>query len=384
MSNCVKMIKKKSKGGVTMLVLLDKIIIFLLCFLPYFGKALSAADIYGILGAVIISCLCQALIPERPNCTALSPKKIMKTAAESLFSLLCIFFPALLPFLPLTVYEAVRTKDLAPLAFGGIALACSLANAPLSCLYPLILCLLAVYSCVKTLKNRELSEKNNRNRDDSAELQRIMSRRNRELRENLDYEVHITALNERNRIAREIHDNVGHLLSRSLLQTGALSAICPKDQTAMKTAIDGLKDTLDSAMNSIRESVHGIRDDSLDLKTEGKKILAPLSERFSVALDCDIGEDMPSKIKLCFISVMKEAVSNITKHSNGKKAKITLREHPSLYQLVVYDDGTSGCKAEMTEGMGLNNMRERAESVGGYFRISCEEGFTVFVSVRKG
>ena len=367
-----------------MLVLLDKIIIFLLCFLPYFGKDLSATDIYGILGAVIISCLCQALLPDRFGADAISPKKIIKTAAESLFSLLCIFSPALLPFLPLTVYEAVRTKDLAPLAFGGIALACSLANAPLSCLYPLILCLLAAYSCVKTLKNRELSEKNNRNRDDSAELQRIMSRRNRELRENLDYEVHITALNERNRIAREIHDNVGHLLSRSLLQTGALSAICPKDQTAMKTAIDGLKDTLDSAMNSIRESVHGIRDDSLDLKTEGEKILAPLSERFSVALDYDIGEDMPSKIKLCFISVMKEAVSNITKHSNGKKAKITLREHPSLYQLVVYDDGTSGCKAEMTEGMGLNNMRERAESVGGYFRISSDEGFTVFVSVRKG
>ena len=367
-----------------MLVLLDKIIIFLLCFLPYFGKALSAADIYGILGAVIISCLCQALMPERPQKKAISPQKITKNVVEGVFSLLCIFFPDLLPFLPLTVYEAVRTRDFVPLVLGGIALAAALSQAPLSCLYPLILCLLAAYSCIKTLKNRELSEKNNRNRDDSAELQRIMSRRNRELRENLDYEVHITALNERNRIAREIHDNVGHLLSRSLLQTGALSAICPKDQTAMKTAIDGLKDTLDSAMNSIRESVHGIRDDSLDLKTEGEKILAPLSERFSVAFDCDIGKDVPSKIKLCFISIMKEAVSNIIKHSNGKKAKITLREHPSLYQLVIYDDGTSGCKAKMTEGMGLNNMRERAESVGGYFRISCEEGFTVFVSVRKG
>ncbi|MDE7280666.1 MAG: sensor histidine kinase [Ruminiclostridium sp.] len=366
-----------------MLILLDKVIIFLLCFLPYFGKNLSAADIYGVLGAVIISCLCQALIPDRTPKNAISPKKIIKTAAEGIFSLLCIFSPALLPFLPLTVYEGVRTKDLAPLVFGGIALVSALAQAPFSCLYPLILCLLAAYSCVKTLKNRELSEKNNRNRDDSAELQRIMSRRNRELKENLDYEVHITALNERNRIAREIHDNVGHLLSRSLLQTGALSAICPKDQKAMKEAIDGLKDTLDSAMNSIRESVHGIRDDSLDLKTEGEKILAPLSERFSAAFDCDIGEDMPSKIKLCFISIMKEAVSNITRHSNGKNAKITLREHPSLYQLVIYDDGTANYAGEITEGMGLNNMRERAESAGGYFRISREGGFTVFVSVRK-
>ncbi|MDE6725613.1 MAG: hypothetical protein K2J79_08405, partial [Ruminiclostridium sp.] len=337
-----------------------------------------------ILGAVIISCLCQALIPERPHCTAISPKKIIKTAAEGIFSLLCVFYPALLPFLPLTVYEAVRTKDFAPLFLGGISLVSALPQAPLSCVYPLILCLLAVYSCLKTENNKALSEKNNQNRDDSTELQRIMSRRNRELRENLDYEVHITALNERNRIAREIHDNVGHLLSRSLLQTGALSAICPKDQTAMKEAIDGLKDTLDSAMNSIRESVHGIRDNSLDLKTEGEKILAPLSERFSLSFDYDITEEMPSKIKLCFISVMKEAVSNITRHSNGNTAKITLREHPSIYQLVIHDNGTTTYSGEITEGMGLNNMRERTESLGGYFRINCDEGFTVFVSVKKG
>ncbi len=366
-----------------MLVLLDKIIIFLLCFLPCFGKVLSALDIYGILGAVIISCLCQALVPERQQNGANPAKRIIKISAEGIFSLLCIFYPAMLTFLPLTVYEAVRTKDFVPLFLGGISLVFALPQAPISCVYPLILCLLAVYSCIKTLKNNGLSEKSKQNRDNSAELQKIMSRRNRELQENLDYEIHITALNERNRIAREIHDNVGHLLSRSLLQTGALSAICPKEQTAMKQSIDGLKDTLNSAMNSIRESVHGIRDDSLDLKTEGEKILAPLSERFSTSLDYDIKSEIPPKIKLCFIAVMKEAVNNITKHSKGSEAGITLREHPSLYQLVVYDNGKTNYKGEITEGMGLNNMRERVESIGGNFRISCDKGFTVFVSVRK-
>lgn len=366
-----------------MVVLLDKIILFLLCFLPCLGKVLSAPDIYGILGAVIISCLCQALIPERPQGGANPSKKIIKTVAESLFSLLCIFFPTLLPFLPLTVYESVRTKDTAPLFLGGISLAFALSQGSFSYIYPLILCFLSVYLCIKTRSSNVLSEKNKQNRDDSTELQKIMSRRNRELQENLDYEIHITALNERNRIAREIHDNVGHLLSRSLLQTGALSAICPKDQTAMKESIDGLKDTLNSAMNSIRESVHGIRDDSLELKTEGEKILAPLSERFSTALDYDIKSEIPPKIKLCFIAVMKEAVNNITKHSKGSEAGITLREHPSLYQLVVYDNGNTSYKGEITEGMGLNNMRERVESIGGNFRISCDKGFTVFVSVRK-
>lgn len=366
-----------------MLFLFDKIIIFLLCLFPQFGKTLTPLDICGILGAVIISCLCQALMPERSRENVNAPKKIIKTAVEGFFSLLCILFPTLLYFLPLTVYESVRTRDVIPLFLGGISLVFTLSQGSFSYIYPLILCFLAIYLCIKTLNNKELSEKNKQSRDDSTELQKIMSRRNRELQENLDYEIHITALNERNRIAREIHDNVGHLLSRSLLQTGALSAICPKDQTAMKQSIDGLKDTLNSAMNSIRESVHGIRDDSLDLKNEGEKILAPLSEKFSTALDYDITGEMPPKIKLCFISVMKEAVNNITKHSSGDRAGITLREHPYLYQLVVYDNGKTSYKGEITEGMGLNSMRERVESIGGNFRISCDKGFTVFVSVRK-
>lgn len=366
-----------------MLFLFDKIIIFLLCLFPHLGTKLSSITVCGILGAVIISCLCQAMMPEGSQENVDPPKKIIKTAAESVFSLLCIFFPPLTSFLPLTVYEAVRTRDIIPLFLGGISLVLALSRDSFSFAYPLLLCFLAVYSCLKALNSKSLWEKNKQSRDDSAELQKIMSRRNRELQENLDYEIHITALNERNRIAREIHDNVGHLLSRSLLQTGALSAVCPKEQRAMKESIDGLKDTLNSAMNSIRESVHGIRDDSLDVKTEGEKILAPLSERFSTSLDYDITSEMPSKIKLCFISVMKEAVSNITKHSNGSRAEITLREHPYLYQLVVYDNGKTSYKGEITEGMGLNDMRERTESIGGYFRISCDKGFTVFVSVRK-
>lgn len=366
-----------------MLFLFDKIIIFLLCLFPYFGAELSPLDICGILGAVIISCLCQAMTPEPKEKNANAPKGIIKTAAESVFSLLCIFYPPLIAFLPLTVYESVRTRDIAPLFLGGISLIFALSQGSFPCAYPLSLCFLAVYACIKSLHNKDLWEKNRQWRDDSTELQKIMIRRNRELQENLDYEIRITALNERNRIAREIHDNVGHLLSRSLLQTGALSAVCPKEQKAMKQSIDGLKDTLNSAMNSIRESVHGIRDDSLDLKTEGEKILAPLSEKFSTALDYDITSEMPPKIKLCFISIMKEAVNNIIKHSSGDRAKITLREHPYLYQLVISDNGKTGYKGEMTEGMGLNSMRERAESIGGYFRISCDKGFTVFVSVKK-
>ncbi len=366
-----------------MLYLTDKTVIFALCVFSLLNKSIATTDILAVLGSVTVACLCQALMPNLEQKGLNARIKILKNFAEGSYSALCVFFPALLPFLPLTVYEAVRTMDILPIILGSISIVLAVFRNPFSAVYPLMICLLAALSCLKTLNNQKLWEKTKRSRDSGAELERVMNRRNRELRENLEYEVHITALNERNRIAREIHDNVGHLLSRSLLQTGALYTVCPKEQTDMRAAIEGLRDTLNSAMNSIRESVHGIRDDSLDLKTEGAKILAPLAGKFSVSFDYDIIEEIPPKIKLCFISIMKEAVSNIVRHSSGNKAAVTLREHPSLYQLIISDNGTTAAGGRITEGMGLNDMRERAESIGGNFRISFDKGFTVFVAIRK-
>ncbi len=197
----------------------------------------------------------------------------------------------------------------------------------------------------------------------------------------MEYELKINTLNERNRIAREIHDNVGHILTRSLLGTGALIAVCPKEQKELREGLIVLKDNLNSAMESIRKSVHDIRDDSLDLKIILDKITADLRKRFKTELIYDIKGEMPAKIKTAFTAILKEAVSNILRHSSGDKVQITVREHPALYQLIIYNNGSGG-KVSGT-GMGLDDMRQRAEELNGIFRVDSEKGFTVFVSVKK-
>lgn len=368
-----------------MIFLIDKLVIFALCFGPLMGKEASSADICALLLSMTISCLGQTLSEKKSGAGSRRWQKILKYAIEALYCFICFFSPPFLAFLPLIAYETVRTRDYPPMIFCGIVLVFSVLQGGFNATHPVLLCLLAVFACIKTLMIREVNLQNKKNRDDSAELERIMRLRNRELEENLQYEIHINTLKERNRIAREIHDNVGHLLSRSLLQTGALSAVCPKDQTALKSGLEDLKDSLNGAMNSIRESVHGICDDSFDMKNEAEKIIMPLAANFSVEFDFDISGEIPTKIKLCFISILKEAVNNIIRHSSGSKASVILREHPSMYQLIVSDNGKSEFSkgAERTEGMGLSSMEERARSVGGIFRINSEKGFTVFVSVRK-
>ncbi len=100
-------------------------------------------------------------------------------------------------------------------------------------------------------------------RDDSTELKLVMQKRQKELLEKQDYEIHLATLQERNRIAREIHDNVGHMLSRSILQMGALLTIHKEEP--LHEQLSTVNATLGEAMNNIRESVHDLHNESLDL-----------------------------------------------------------------------------------------------------------------------
>lgn len=109
------------------------------------------------------------------------------------------------------------------------------------------------------------------------------------------------------------------MLTRSILQLGALSVI-NKDETVGE-AINDLSGTLNTAMTSIRSSVHDLHDDSIALKPAVEDCIRPLKDRFAVSCDYDFSERMSRDVKLCFIGVIKEALSNTAKHSNGDSIK---------------------------------------------------------------
>src|SRR5690606_14610822 len=88
------------------------------------------------------------------------------------------------------------------------------------------------------------------------------------------------------------------------------------------------------------------------------------------------------KLKQTFIFIVKEALSNIMKHSNATYASVILREHPALYQLIIRDNGK--VKSYSTDdGLGLRNMIDRVRSLNGNINIMTENGFEIFISVPK-
>lgn len=221
-------------------------------------------------------------------------------------------------------------------------------------------------------------------RDASMEHDMLMEQMNHQLIEKQNAQIYNATLKERNRIAREIHDNVGHMITRSILQVGAIGVINTDER--LKEPIADLKSTLDTAMDSMRKSVHDLYDESVDLRQALAK-LKPTDSAFAFSLEYDCEDDVSRDVKYAFIAIAKEAVNNAVKHSNGDEIRIIVREHPAFYQLEIMDNGTSADERSLTgetgDGIGIKNIKERVAAIGGTMRIKADDGFMIFVTLMK-
>lgn len=368
--------------------LTDRIVILLLC---------SAGILSGISAPFVFSeplkvvaLLCIIIVSAIGEICSKDKKTILFTISAFVYCLLGIQFREFVFFVPIIVYEAAYSK-----CYIGFAAAISLImsrlvmdfrNMPLTLgnaslyAYISIISVAAVLIAMRSSKIRELHEKILMTRDNAAEQSNNLITQNKQLIASQDSEIHIATLKERNRIAREIHDNVGHLLTRTILQMGAVCIINKDEQ--LKEPLESIKDTLDNAMTTIRKSVHDLHDDSIDLKSSLKEAIAPLGENYTVHFDYDASNTIEPKVKYCFIAVVKEAVNNIIKHSDATEVRIIVRDHPKFTTLLVEDNGTN---AKLNQsGIGLQNIRDRVDSLGGIANISAEKtGFRIFISIVK-
>lgn len=127
-----------------------------------------------------------------------------------------------------SLFKAKKNKEqfISVITLIGILNIFLLKNKELFYIYYIILSyFISIIMAVKTRRLLDKSLELQTVRDDSAERNNSLSIRNKYLLDNQENQIHIATLSERNRIAREIHDNVGHLLSRSILQVGACIAI---------------------------------------------------------------------------------------------------------------------------------------------------------------
>ncbi len=220
----------------------------------------------------------------------------------------------------------------------------------------------------------------------------LSMRRQDELSQNMDMQIRNATLAERNRIAREIHDNVGHMLTRAVVQLQAISVINQDEKT--KPYLESVNNTVNEAMTNIRRSVHELHDDSIDLSIGIHEIASVLKDRFEVSVSTSIESPVPNDVKSGILGILKEGVTNISKHSTGKNVKLEVVENVTFWRVMVSDDGKSRpmelsrqsdfAALEGEHGIGLYNINSRATSLGGRTSIrGGEEGFHITVTIPK-
>lgn len=348
--------------------IIDKVTVFLLCLLLYLPSNINDYIVVPVICAILVSAL-----------TTYLDLGLISLLAFLGICGLSSSFPSFLFFIPLLAYDLVCSRQQVWLCAALIPVLLHFPELPLFFWIALLLFIgLSALMKRRTIELETIRSNYIDLRDSSKELSMQLEKQNKELLQKQDDEINLATLNERNRIARDIHDSIGHTLSNSILQTGAMIATC-RDETS-KERLNTLKETLVSGMDSIRQSIHALYDDSVDLHAAAKA----LTDGFDFCelfFDYELESEPNVKIRFAFLYVIKECLSNIIKHSNATHVSVALREHPALYQLIIKDNGTK--TSTDSSGIGLLNIEQRMKGLGGLINIDRSNGFTVFISVPK-
>ena len=240
--------------------------------------------------------------------------------------------------------------------------------------------------------------------DELRELQRRWRAQLTDANQERALSVRSATLSERTRIAREIHDNVGHILTRGVMQAQAgLVVARSKGELAACGYLESVQGSLDEAMTMVRRSVHDLDDEGTDfnaaIDSAAHCMDAAVSGShplgFSVRLENHI-QDAPSPVARCLAGVIREALSNAVRHGHAHTATVVLHDYPALWQMVVFNPigeraapGSNETTSALTahadpRGMGLADIEMRVRTLEGTSLVGpYEDGWRVFVSIPK-
>lgn len=235
--------------------------------------------------------------------------------------------------------------------------------------FVIVLFLLSFY---KT--NRELSAALKEADESKAQLKEMYEK----LSETAVYE-------ERNRIAKDIHDNAGHSMTTVIMQTEAAKLLMDKDPEEAKSRIISANIQARNALEQMRESVHLLagRRINRSLKEEVQEIIAQTIDGTDIKVRYDLDEVQPSEEGYRFIcNSVKECLANGIRHGRATAFYIELKDEGGKITLYISDNG-GGAEGEIVPGFGLKSIRAKAEALGGGCEFFSEkgEGFEVNITL---
>jgi len=199
---------------------------------------------------------------------------------------------------------------------------------------------------------------------------------------------------ERNRLARDLHDSVTQsLYSLTLFAEAASEELNAGEVETTKSHLKDLRETSRQALQEMRLMVFELRPPELEIKG----FTIALQERLEAVeartgietvLDMSLEKRLPSNIELGLYSIAREALNNILKHSHATKMKITLQKKMGSIIFEIQDNGIGldALKASNSAGLGIKGMKERADQIGANLTLenAPESGTLLRVEVPDG
>ena len=189
--------------------------------------------------------------------------------------------------------------------------------------------------------------------------------------------VALAAVAERERIARDLHDVLGHTLSVIVLKAELAGRLLERDPQRAAQEIADVEKTARTALSEVREAIGGYRSQGLTAEMEqARKTL----QSAGVVLSCE--SPIPQlnaaeETVLCL--AVREAITNIVRHAQAAHCRMAFTtSDDGFYTLVITDDGG---RAKLQEGNGLRGMRERVQSLGGRLSITADPGVTLRIEL---
>ena len=217
-----------------------------------------------------------------------------------------------------------------------------------------------------------------------------LQRTNEELEKSLMDNARLAEIRERNRIAREIHDTLGHTLTGLAAGIDACIALAGDDKPALRNQLNLLSKVSRNGIKDIRMSVSSLRPDAperLNLKSAIEELVENTKRvaGVNIKLDCDIiNLKFDEDEEMAIYRIVQESLTNAIRHGKAKNIDVSIKKNYGSINLLICDDGI-GCE-NIKAGFGLRHIRERVNMLKGQVNFSSEEGFKVeaMIPIRWG
>ncbi|MEL6778481.1 MAG: sensor histidine kinase [Cyanobacteria bacterium J06597_16] len=194
------------------------------------------------------------------------------------------------------------------------------------------------------------------------------------------------ALQERNRIAREIHDSLGHSLTAQTILLENVLLFWPQDTERAKSYLLEAKESAYQALKEVSRSVSALRDapqPNKPLQTAVPELINKVCQSSPMTPACNITitTPLPDELSLATYRIVQEALTNVVKHAQATQLAVKISTKPQSLYVQVLDNGKGFDPSKNTTGFGLRGMKERAIALGGTCQIWSSPGAGCRISV---